>query len=378
MAESYSAVPAQKTAMAVAVADFDGDGRADVAVLSHGETSGLPSGAICVLRGTPDGALSAPRCQDLLDLGDATLLVAGRGSAQEPWGLVAAGSKLSLLAGLGDGSFQVAASAFLSGGANALLTDQDSSPITLFVANGQDAKVSGFQLGAEAQLVAPLQYNFVSNQRTLLYQDLDGDGRKELASLSTDTATVLSAKGAASITQCQKSAEGPYFGGPSGLAAFDADGDGWLDLVAPDIGSTESRALWILRNRGGQSPAFDCARSRDFWTLYAPRGIWSADFDGDGQLDLLGLAGYAGISTTDGIGEVVLLRGMAGHLYDAANESADASASEANIAHYSLQAAPQAGVIADLDGDQKPDVVVVLQSGNLVILRNRFLFAKPP
>ncbi len=94
-----------------------------------------------------------------------------------------------------------------------------------------------------------------------------------------------------------------------GVAAFDYDNDGWIDLAA--VGSPSGHwsltpmPIRLLRNLGSKGFADVAADvGLDKLTLERPRALLSADYDSDGDTDLL---------ITQNLGPVVLLRNDGGN-----------------------------------------------------------------
>ncbi len=72
-----------------------------------------------------------------------------------------------------------------------------------------------------------------------------------------------------------------------GIAAVDYDNDGWLDLVA--VGEVDGKGeIRLLRNLGGKSfEDVSAATGLATLKLHQPRALITADYDGDGDTDLL-------------------------------------------------------------------------------------------
>ena len=89
-----------------------------------------------------------------------------------------------------------------------------------------------------------------------------------------------------------------------GVVALDYDNDGWLDIAA--VGeSSNGPEIRLLRNMGnGKFEDVTSATGLDHIKLQAPRGLIAADYDGDGDTDLL---------ITQNSGQVVLLRNDGGN-----------------------------------------------------------------
>jgi len=347
---SYAAIP--PGSRAAAVADFDGDGRVDVAVLDGAQAQ------LCFLAGTGTLALAPARCQPIPQLRSLELLAAVQPRPEGPWSLVAAGAELVALAGRGDGTFAVSGTGMPLGGASALVVADasgDGSSQVILSADRGSATVSLWPLQADAALGPPIQYRFSEPQRALLFQDLDADGRPELVGLGGHGVTVYGARGVAPVVQCAAGQSGAVFEEPIAIAALDLDGDGSLEIVVADA----ARGGLIALRRSGRL-AFDCGTGSRRASLKHPIGLLGARFDGNDSLDLLALGGAALSAGIGAPSEALLLFG-------------GSSQSGGTAPRYLIPGAALSGALGDLDGDGRKDAVVVLDGGSLAVLRNVFV-----
>lgn len=336
--QTFPSGVADLAVQALAAADFDGDGRVDVALFDG-------AGRLCVMAGDASGGLGAARCQTLA-AGAVVGAAALRWSAGGPWGLVAGGDVVQTLSVRSDGTFAVTATA--SSGVSAVLAVEPSGDGTSKVlgkvlgAERQSPTVAVWQLSADGQLGAPVRYQFEQPQSSLLAMDLDGDMRPELAALGGGQLSVYAPAGAAAVAQCPVG----VFGLPQGLAAVDVDDDGRIDLVAAD--STGS-GLVVFRNSStgdvGTQLHFDCGTAPLLTTVSGLALLLSGDLDGDGAPDAVAVGS-----------EVVLVRGRG-----------------QDVARYRLptQARAQAATLVDFDQDGRLDVLLAIGS-SVAILRNSF------
>ena len=129
--------------------------------------------------------------------------------------------------------------------------------------------------------------------------------------------------------------------GVSGIAAADFDGDGDVDLVA---GSPNSLELWYYKNDGTGS----LTQAKNPINLPASHGssafLRAGDFDNDGRLDF--------VVGTDGA-----VNGPGGYVYWYKNSGGAAFAAQQISGASSLGTDLDAGAVGDFDGDNDLDVV---------------------
>jgi hypothetical protein len=142
---------------------------------------------------------------------------------------------------------------------------------------------------------------------------------------------------------------------PYGIFAADLDGDGKLDLVTPNNANTPNPAsISILLNMGNSGSLVFASE----FDLSAPSGsypddIIAADIDGDGKLDLV----FSSVLSNT----VSVYR----------NTSTPGMLSFAARQDFSTGANPSSVAIGDLDGDGKPDLVVTnFLSGTISLFIN--------
>jgi len=330
-------------------ADFNGDGKVDLAVSNLG-TVGSDPGSIAILLGNGDGTFQAPRYMpggvNPLALaaadfnGDGKIdLVAGSQSS----------ANVSLLTGNGDGTFGSPVS-YPTGG------DSHSVPVSLLAVdlNGDGradlavanqgfvtANNSGYSvlLNSGTGFRTPSATPLAMRPSFLAYSDLNNDGKPDLVATSTENNALLVLMGNGDGTF---QAPGAYATGnapasvaiaplPSGISVMtvaDAEtGVTWFTTVSPQ-GAIGAPQLNIV---GG-----------------APTGIALADLNGDGQPDAVVVGGSKDVSVL--LGKNGVLQPPVG---------------------YSLAQAspmPLAVAAADFNGDGKPDIVTASTTGAVSVL----------
>jgi hypothetical protein len=286
----------------VAVSDFNGDGRPDLAVANEaGNTISV------FLNGTILEATVA-------DFADAASF--GVGTAPR----AAAAGDLN-----GDGKPDLAVANGGSGNVTVLFnTTMPGSGSAGFAAAGE------FAVGGEPAAIA--------------LGDLNGDGRSDLATANrTDnTLSVLlnaTAPGAesASFTTVANFAVGS---GPISVARGDINGDGRPDLV---VASTDSNNVSVLLNTtapGATAPSFGAATN--FAAGSGPTAVALHDVNGDGRSDLV-------VANGSGNDITVLLNATA---------PGAGTTSFTLLGNFAGGANPRAIVVGDLNGDGQNDLIV--------------------
>ena len=182
--------------------------------------------------------------------------------------------------------------------------------------------------------------------------DMNGDGKPDLIVANDNGNTVSvqlnsTAPGAAtpSYTAQQTFATGSD---PQSVTTADVNGDGKPDLIVANTNSNIVSVLLDTTAPGAATPSF--AAQQTFATGSAPQSVTVADINGDGKPDLI--VANAGDNAVS-----VLLNTTA------------PGATTPNFATeqtFATGSAPQSVTVADVNGDGKPDLIVVNANGNTV------------
>jgi hypothetical protein len=289
---------------AVAVADFNGDGRADLAVAnSQSNTVAVLRNATAAGAGTP--SFAAPQT-----------FAVGTNPRAMAWGDFN-----------GDGRPDLT-----------VVNDDDKTVSVLL--NTTAAGVAALTFAAQQTFaVGPVPEGVAVG-------DVNGDGRPDLAVANEidNTVSVLRNQTAAGAATPSFAARQTFAVGTNanGVAWGDFNGDGRPDLVVANYGANFiPKSVSVLLNKtpaGGSTPTF--AAQQTFAVESSPRSVAVGDFDGDGRPDLA-VPNY--VTNT-----VSVLR----------NQTAAGATSAAFAAQqtFAVGTQPFAVAVADFNGDGRPDL----------------------
>jgi hypothetical protein len=292
------------TTSPLVVGDVNGDGKPDLVILNQGGASN-GDGLLGVLIGNGDGTFKPVATFDsggfysnsiaMADLnGDGKLDVAVMDCA--PTGSTnCTGSEdeaIGVLLGKGDGTFGHVTT-YDTGGAGSISptpvmiadVNGDGKPDLLAgnactLQNGSCVREGsvGVLLGkGDGTYLPAVTYNTGSNAGSLVLADMNGDGKQDLV-VGTGAAGVLLGNGDGTFQSIQN-----YSPGGSYVAVVDLDGDGKPDVVTSTQGSGSSQINVLLNNGDGTFKIPFVFSTGGF----IPSGIAIADLNGDGRPDLV-------------------------------------------------------------------------------------------
>ena len=357
----------------VATADFDGDGRPDLAVGNNDASS--VTVLLKVGRGEP--ALSTTYAVGQSPIKVATGDFTGDGKPD----IISANNSsgnITLLRNNGSGGFTTGGTFTTpSGGVDMAVGDFNNNG-TLDVAVALGTGVSILLGDGQGGFSAPTFFSVVANK--IITADFNNDGKLDLA-ISGNTTHIRLGNGAGQFGD--PSCEIPF---TSGMAAADVNLDGKLDLVVTDILGGQIRV-----HAGDGAGCFSGSTSINVQNDGRPRFVALADLNKDGNLDIVGGAtvllgngsGAFGPPFAFGMGSLGADPGANTVIADFDGDSnldiASASRGSAGILFgdgaggFRLAVGPanreaQGLARADLNNDGKLDVVVISNGGFVVML----------
>jgi hypothetical protein len=326
----------------VAAADFNGDGKPDLAVANSGGST------VSIRLGNGAGGFSAgpalavgeePWSVAVADFngdGKLDLAVANQGS-----------DNVSIRLGNGAGGFTPAPDLPISGAPNSVAAGDfngDGKPDLAIPANGTVKIRLGD--GAGGFTAAPdVVFTGGATPRSVVVADFNGDGKQDFAGAddAVNTVFVRLGNGAGGFTAAPDiGARGAYF-----VTAGDVNGDGKQDLVIAQ-GGLGNVGIRLGDGAGNFTPAEDIAPSG------LPYSAAVGDFNGDGKLDLA----ISSSSATSGRGNVSIRLGDGAGGFTAAPDVA-------------VGDLPDSVAVGDFNGDGRADLATAnYGTNNVTVLLN--------
>ncbi len=255
------------------VGDFNGDGKADLALIGAGGISvalstGTAFAAPTTWAAFPFYGSVATLAGDVTGDGKADLVAVNAG---QTFVLPSTGAAFGAPSGWSNVAFYGTRGTFLAdvngdGKADMVAVNNDS--VWVMLSTG-----SGFG--------PPVQWSstpFFGNVTTLV-ADVSGDGKADVVAVNHDSAWVMTSTGSAFGTPLQWSSI-PFYGNVQTMT-LDANGDGKVDLV-----SLNSTSTWIMTSMGtGFAPPAQWSGT----PFFGVQATLSGDVNGDGKKDLVAI-----------------------------------------------------------------------------------------
>ena len=263
----------------IAVGDFNGDGRVDLA--------GAGAGVVSVLLGDGDGTFQPP-VNYAAGINDVTALVAGDFNGDGRVDLAGAGAGgVSVLLGDGDGTFQRPVNYAAGINAAALVAGDFNGDGRVDLADAGAGGVSVLLGDGDGTFQRPVNYAAGINDVTaLIAGDFNGDGRVDLADAGNNVAgagivSVLLGNGDGTFQRPVTIAAG--INDVTALVAGDFNGDGCVDLAVAGNNIAGAGVVAVLLGDGDGTfqPPVNYAAGTIF-----PSALVAGDFDGHGRVDL--------------------------------------------------------------------------------------------
>ncbi len=187
--------------------------------------------------------------------------------------------------------------------------------------------------------------------------DYDGDGRPDLAVSSSYSGNIVVLQNASSSGTVSFNAAVAFTSGSGsfGITSADFDGDGKMDIAVVDTGSA---SVAVFRNTAsaGTINSSSFASAVNFATGSTPIDVEAADIDGDGQMDII----------TSNLGSNTI-----SILHNTASAGSITSGSFASHVDFASGTNPSGLGIGDIDGDGKVDIAVSNSNSNSIsVYRN--------
>ena len=337
-------IPANVSAMAVAVGDFRGVGKQDLAVANS-------ANSIDVFLGNGDGTFQTAVNYPLVSGFPIAIVAADvNGDGKLDLAVLLNHTKnVIILTGNGDGTFTVGQQ-FATGNNPSALAVADvnkDGKQDLLVTNFQDNTVSVLLGNGDGTFQPKADYATGVKPDGVAVGDFNGDGLPDLAVANNSDGTVSILLGSGSGT-FPTHVDYTTAGLPTWVVAADFNGDGKLDLAVCAAAGLVS----ILKGNGDGT----FGTHTDFKVNSNPQMIVAADLNGDGILDL------ADVNFSDN--SVSYLQGVGNGTFKAE-------------AVYPTNTNPGWLAVGDFNNDGRVDLAVATSAGELTILDQTLLLVSP-
>jgi len=268
--------------VSVAVGDFNGDGKTDLVVADYGP-SDISSDNVSVLLGNGNGTFqtavnyAAGANPNYVAVGDFN------GDGKSDLAVADANSNtVSILLGNGDGTFQTAVNYAVGswpssvavgdfngdGKADLAVADANSNTVSILLGNGDGT----FQTA--------VNYAVGNGPVSVVVGDFNGDGKADLTVANVNTNSAVSVLLGNGNGTFQPAVNYPAGNLPASVAVGDFNGDGRVDLAVANYGGNN---VSILLGNGNGTFQAAVNYAAGLW----PHSVALGDFNGDGRADLV-------------------------------------------------------------------------------------------
>ena len=350
---------------AVAVADFNRDGKLDLAVVNPGAAT------VCILLGNGDGTFQMP-VHYAVEEGPFAQLVVGDFNGDGSLDLAVANyatNNVSVLLGNSDGTFRSAVNYKVGTNPSAIATADVNGDGNLdLVVTNQNCKERGANASGYRCVPGTISLMLGNGNGTfqdhkdfaagvdlngIAVGDFNGDGKLDLAVTGGNAGDAQAPAVSILLGNGDGTFQSPIGYGldtnPNGIAVADFNGDGILDLAVVDNIGLVSVLL------GKSDGTFQ--RRRDYIIGSFPEGnIGVGDFNGDGKLDLA--------IAESGANSIILMLGKGDGTFQALNKGDGYL--KVPGPRFETATSPQGVAVGDFNGDGKLDFAVPARSSNMV------------
>jgi hypothetical protein len=352
-AQSY---PVGTNPRAVAVGDFNGDGKMDLAVVNFGDPSVNDNGSVSILLGNGDGTFQP--ANNAVAGKDPSYIAVGdfNGDGRVDIVTVNSGNTVSALLGNGDGTFQAHVDYGTGSGPDFVVAgdfNSDGRP-DLVITNSGGGSVSVLLGNGDGSFQSHADYPTGGAANGVTLADFNGDGKLDLAVAAGQGLVVLAGKGDGTFTQTWNSAALGLRSISVTVGDFNNDGNPDVVLGVVAFGNATASGLVLLTGKGDGTFSQGGAPNTGACQDGVPR---TADFDGDGKLDL-GLFGNDDcFPSPKSNPRVLVLAGNGDGTFQAPVNFTPANA-------IGLAAA------SDLDANKSPDLLTINSDNTVSVLLN--------
>ncbi len=270
-------------------ADFNGDGKPDLAVTKGGATPNH----VRIFLGDGAGGFAAVQTTPTVGNGPLSVTSADFNGDKNPDLAVAneQSNKVTVLFGSGKGCFSTTVTSLSAGTNPESVTsadfNRDGKPDLAVASNDGNVRVF-LNTGATSAFPTSASSSFTAGTplRSVTSADFNGDNNPDLAVVgeNKDVVTVFMGDSTGAFLAAGKILNLPSGSGPRSVTSADFNGDGRPDLAVAN--STSGTVSVLLNTSIGTTVTFIAATGSPFTVGSNPFSVTGADFNGDGDPDL--------------------------------------------------------------------------------------------